>query len=167
MISSDAEVWRQNNVNSPIGEAFAPQPTFYVRCEPDEAAPTRFNLNDVSRLFHGAGEIARQLALELGEIAGDHAEIEARKDRLLRLAVEQEGEGRFDQRRAVPSLAESLEILGAHTSPHAAFRHSPVRQPRRSAKVPPALVTMIALSLIDPAAISAPLSRLRRDRNGH
>src|SRR5918996_3939478 len=37
----------------------------------------------------------RQLPLELGEVARDHCHVEAAEDRLLRLAVEQEPEGRF------------------------------------------------------------------------
>src|SRR5262249_1789357 len=52
----------------------------------------------------GPREVARQLSLEFGEVTRDHRGVEASKNRLLRLAVEQEAEGRLETafRRMLP-----------------------------------------------------------------
>src|SRR5690348_1448140 len=83
-------------------------------------------MSDRPAIASDGAEIARQLALEVREVALDHADIEAREDRFLGLAVEQEAEGGLDTglRRAlapgqprahrprhghlVPALAASL-----------------------------------------------------------
>src|SRR6185436_918664 len=57
----------------------------------------------------------RDRPLELREVAADHAHVERRQDRLLRLAFEQEVEARADERlRIRVPLAEPLEIVRGH-----------------------------------------------------
>src|SRR5262249_34629477 len=57
-------------------------------------------------------QVARKLALELGEILRDHPHVEAAQDRLLGLAVEQEPERRLQAGfRRVPAGTEPLAHL--------------------------------------------------------
>jgi hypothetical protein len=44
----------------------------------------------------GPREVTRQLSLEFGEVTRDYRRVEASENRLLRLAVEQEAEGRLE-----------------------------------------------------------------------
>src|SRR5260370_32202241 len=63
----------------------------------------------------GPREVARQLWLEFGEVARDHRRVEASENRLLRLAVEQEAEGRLETaiRRMLPGC-QPLAHLSRH-----------------------------------------------------
>ena len=44
----------------------------------------------------GLGEVAWQLALEIGKVTADHSDIETPQDRFLRFAIKEESEGRLD-----------------------------------------------------------------------
>src|SRR5262249_15803876 len=72
---------------------------------------TPANMTAESRL----GEVARQLALELRKVMGDHGDVEMPQNRLLGLAIKQELECRLDATfRRVSACRQSLASVSRH-----------------------------------------------------
>lgn len=63
----------------------------------------------------GLRQIARQLALEAGKVAGDQGDVDASEDRLFGLTIEQESERRLKAAlRRVSALRQSLASVAHH-----------------------------------------------------
>jgi hypothetical protein len=63
----------------------------------------------------GLREVAWQLALELGKVAGDHSDVETLQDRLLGLAIKQEFERCFDAKlRRARAHRQSFASVSCH-----------------------------------------------------
>src|SRR3954453_17739000 len=63
----------------------------------------------------GLREVAWQLALEVGKVAGDHSDVETRQNRLLGLAIKQELECCFDAKfRRAPAHRQSFASVPCH-----------------------------------------------------